>query len=443
MSVPLDRLYHYIENIAKDLHGNNIVIYHFFPHGSKNIENLKPLYYSDWASTVTSPAIYCNDQEPLDWNFYNEECVSNSNWARLCVKNSLNPTIPNNLCKFVNFYGKNILLHSEQKSAECDLYQKNNFILSYYWSHAVISLDWFRFAKYVDQKKSVKKTFLIYNRAWAGTREYRLKFLELIINAKLEKYCQTTMNPVDPDLKLHYTLHKFKNPNWQPVLSLEKYFLPNHTNSCYSADFVLEDYEHTDIEVVLETLFDDDRLHLTEKSLRPIACGQPFILSATVGSLEYLRNYGFKTYHDIWNEDYDLIKNSEDRLTAIIELMRTIAAWDTKTRKDMMIRAQQIAQYNKEYFFSEEFFKLVSNELKQNLSNAITLANITNTSQDWLSRRKEIGKVDAIRDVLSGRVPHPDFDSAPEYFNTITRKNIAKVMAAAVNFSKKKAKSRN
>jgi len=251
------------------------------------------------------------------------------------------------------------------------------------------------------------------------------------------------MTPVESESNLHYTLHTFKNPKWQPTLQLEKYFLPNHTTSCYSADFVLEDYEHTSIEVVLETLFDDDRLHLTEKSLRPIACGQPFILGATHGSLEYLRSYGFKTYHDVWNEEYDLIEDPEDRLNAIIELMRTIAGWDSTTQKNKMIQAQQIAEYNKQHFFSEEFFELVSNELKQNLANAIALANSTNFAQGWLTRRKEIGKVDAVRNILSGRTPHPDFSDSPYYYSAITRKNIAKVMAAAVNFSKKKTSTHN
>jgi hypothetical protein len=437
MSIPLDRLYHYIESVARENYKGDVIIYRFFPHGSKNINDLNPNLPLTWAEKSISLAVICYDQEPLQWELYNVlPNFTTTKWHKTLADNSLLPWYPNNLCKIYNIYDRNILLHSEQRSSQCDLYQENNFILSYYWSHAVISLDWFRFAKYINQKKCVKKTFLIYNRAWSGTREYRLKFLELIINAKLEKYCQTTM---PSESNLHYSLHTFKNPKWQPVLPLEKYFLPNHTTSCYSADFVLEDYENTGIEVVLETLFDDARLHLTEKSLRPIACGQPFILTATHGSLEYLRSYGFKTYHSVWEEEYDQIEDHESRLNAIIKLMRTIASWDSTTQKNKMIQAQQIAEYNKQYFFSEEFFKLVSNELKQNLSSAIRLANSTNTAQVWRTRRKEIGKVDAIRDILSGRVPHPDFNSDPEHFNTITRKNIAKVMAAAVNFSKKKS----
>lgn len=436
MSVPLDRLYHYIEDIARDLHGNNVVIYHFFPHGSKNIENLTPLYYSDWSNTVTSPAIYCNDQEPLDWNFYNDEGVYNSKWAQLCLDNSLEPTILNNLCRFVNFYGKNILLHSEQRSAECDLYQKNNFIPAYYWSHAVIARDWFRFANYVDQKKSSNKKFLIYNRAWSGTREYRLKFADLLIDNGLVDQCQTSVSFADSHV--HYQQYNFKNSQWKPCNNLEDFFIENFTTSCYSADFDLADYNNTDIEVVLETLFDDSRLHLTEKSLRPIACGQPFVLAATHGSLGYLRRYGFKTYDSVWNEDYDSIQDPVQRLNAIVNLMNDIASWDSLTQEYKLKQAQTIADYNKKYFFSEEFSQLIIDELRQNLSTAINEANKNINPEIWLDRRQQLCKVDEIRQVLTAQIPFPDYDKNPKFWSSMTRENIAKVVAKAVKITKSK-----
>ena len=74
---------------------------------------------------------------------------------------------------------------------------------------------------------------------------------------------------------------------------------------------------------MLETLFDDTRLHLTEKSLRPIACGRPFILATAPGSLAYLRSYGFKTFDRYIDETYDTITNSFERLEAIkLEITR-------------------------------------------------------------------------------------------------------------------------
>ena len=40
MSIPLDQLYHYIENVAQEIYSDRIIIYRFYPHGSKNINNL-------------------------------------------------------------------------------------------------------------------------------------------------------------------------------------------------------------------------------------------------------------------------------------------------------------------------------------------------------------------------------------------------------------------
>jgi hypothetical protein len=125
------------------------------------------------------------------------------------------------------------------------------------------------------------------------------------------------------------------------------------------------DYETTEIEVVLETLFDDTRWHLTEKSLRPIAMAQPFILVGTAGSLEYLRSYGFKTFDTVWSESYDQITDPGLRLELIAGIMKTIASWDLATRQQRMQQAQAIADFNKQHFFSSGFFELLQAELRQ------------------------------------------------------------------------------
>ena len=63
MSIPLDRLYHYIESIAEEVHGDSIVIYHFYPHGSKNISNIICLNPKDIGNKWKySPHIICYDQ---------------------------------------------------------------------------------------------------------------------------------------------------------------------------------------------------------------------------------------------------------------------------------------------------------------------------------------------------------------------------------------------
>jgi len=391
MSIPLDRLYHYVEAVAQQIYGDRVVIYRFYPHGSKNINDLNSLRdfsvqpgLGEWYTKTTSPAMWCNDQEPLNHEFYKKNLRINAVYKIFSYT-------PKNLNYERNIFEKALLLHSEKRSYDLRKHLLDGELIPvYYWSHAIIALDWFRYAQHVNQKKHVKKTFLIYNRAWSGTREYRLRFIELLVQADLQECCRTTVNPVEPELGIHYNMHKFINPVWKPQTALEKHFDATPASSTSSADFVLEDYQATDIEIVLETLFDDSRLHLTEKSLRPIACGQPFVLAGTWGSLEYLRSYGFKTFSDVWDESYDLIQDSEQRLQAIVDLMQQLHNCTEKTWTDKMTQARAIADYNRCHFFSQEFFDQVTSELQTNLAGAFRELSQCNNYDAFIQRWEQV-----------------------------------------------------
>lgn len=403
MSIPLDRLYHYIESIAKEVRGDDVIIYRFYPHGSKKIEHLQPLYSDkfNWYQYHINPQIYCNDQEPLNFQAYQNIKIS----SELCYDPIYVDNLPQTGVVFdnlrivqpvgpLNINDCGILLHSEQRSENLDQYKNNQYIPAYYWSHAVIALDWFRYAQHEKQisKKIPKNKFLIYNRAWAGTREYRLKFVEYLISNNLESQCQMQFNTVDPEIQTAYDQYNFINPLWKPNIDLAGYFDQNlHSNSA-SADFDLEDYNNTDIEVVLETLFDDQRLHLTEKSLRPIACGQPFILVATHGSLEYLRSYGFQTFNSVFDESYDTIENPTERLKAVIKIMLEIANWTPAEREHKIAELKRIADYNHQHMFSSNFSNYVLDELKINLHQALLEFEKTNTGKRWLTDYKLMSK---------------------------------------------------
>jgi hypothetical protein len=166
---------------------------------------------------------------------------------------------------------------------------------------------------------------------------------------------------------IHYSDHKFSNPAMQVCgTDLAGHFDKNNSLPTASADYCTRDYQQTAIEVVLETLFDDSRLHLTEKSLRPIACGQPFILAATAGSLAYLRSYGFKTFDSVFDESYDTISDPVERLGAIVNLMNNIK--NSPNPLEMYQQLQAIADFNQQRFFSSEFHQQVVDEFKQNFS---------------------------------------------------------------------------
>jgi hypothetical protein len=191
------------------------------------------------------------------------------------------------------------------------------------------------------------------------------------------QHCKTSLRFVDD--QCHYSNHVYKNTNWRPTNHLEDYFTENTTTSCYSADVDFQDYQVTNCEVILETLFDTSQLHLTEKTLRPIALGHPFLLCGPSGSLQYLRDYGFKTFKSVINEDYDLISDPYERLVAVIKIMKTMTSWSFNEKQQKFLQMQEIAEFNKQYFFNNDFFNLITDELKTNLKQGINQLVDSNT----------------------------------------------------------------
>lgn len=360
MSVPLDRLYHFLYDHCD----RDVIIYHFFPHGSKKPENVSPLLPNKdtgLADSYLNIPVLFHDQEPLSFNDWglipNGFKIPGHPYSKLKVRTN----------RF-NLYDKPILVHSELNSREVEKFEQDGAIPAYYWSHAVIARDWFRYAEHDQQLgvKDIKKKFLIYNRAWKGTREYRLKFADLLVQHNIQDQCITSFNPTDGNE--HYTQHCFDNPTLVPSRTdLENFFPLNAAPSWASADYVAADYQSTEIEVILETMFDDTRWHITEKALRALAVAQPFILCSTPGSLKYLRSYGFETFGQCWDESYDDIQDPAQRLEAIVALMKSVS-------NDSLELARRIAKRNQQHFFSATFMDSVMSEFKTNLATAVTEA---------------------------------------------------------------------
>ena len=151
---------------------------------------------------------------------------------------------------------------------------------------------------------------------------------------------------------------------------------------------------------MLETLYDDPRLQLTEKVLRPIACGKPFILAATHGSLEYLRQYGFKTFGHLIDESYDLETDSVKRLHKIIKVMDDIRSLSVNQKQLLNLEIDKVTKHNRDLFFSEEFARSVMQEFLDNYASARNYCQQHKTGQRWLEFRKLAGQDPSLHDVL-------------------------------------------
>lgn len=391
MSVPLDRLYNFLHSLVD----HDITIYRFWPHGSKKLEDLSSLTpMTSWVNEMTRAHAIFHDQEPLNFDYWTLDDFAKQNAidARsnpmLNTPEYFNYQVPLRLRGLIydNLYDYVLLVHSEKNSKEVDTYSQHGFLPVYYWSHAVIAADWFRYAVHDPVLKyntnNFAQDFLIYNRAWSGTREYRLAFAEQLIQAGLIPHCCTSFAPVDSDM--HYSQHKFVNPNLAITRSSLETVLPQNTHdSVASADYNNQDYAQTGMEIVLETLFDDCRWHLTEKALRPIACGKPFMLVATAGSLKYLRSYGFETFDDFIDESYDLETDPVARLTAVIREMTRISALSASDKIVLWHRLHLIAERNKQRFFSAEWQSSIVQEYVDNTNHAMITMNQNCTGKIW------------------------------------------------------------
>ena len=396
MSVPLDRLYNHLDGLCN----HDVLIYHWAVHGSKKLEDIFPLYHEyanlDWVAMLTTPLMLAHDQEPLNFKLYSEDdfvdCIHQ--WSTKMAGSDatirswvqdLNLRVLFGQSRY-SLYDRTMIVHSEKNSNNLMQYEQAGFVGIYWWAHAAIAMDWYRYAEHdpvlAVNLGQVTHDFLIYNRAWSGSREYRLKFTELIVNSDLHHQCIMKFTPRCNDQ--HYKEFVSANPSLSlGRYDLEDYFDPSSADANASGDYNNHDYQHTAVEIVLETLFDDTRHHLTEKTLRPIACGRPFILAATPGSLAYVRSYGFETFGDFIDESYDNILDPAERLAAICREMQKISQLPQEQKFQLWTKLYQIAQRNQQRFFSKEWQQSIFQEFVDNYNSAMSTMNQYCTGKHW------------------------------------------------------------
>ena len=79
--------------------------------------------------------------------------------------------------------------------------------------------------------------------------------------------------------------------------------------------------------IVLETHFDADGsggTFLTEKTFKPIKNGQPFVLVAPAGSLQCLRDLGYRTFDSVLDNTYDQETNNTQRWLKVKHTLKQI-----------------------------------------------------------------------------------------------------------------------
>lgn len=107
-------------------------------------------------------------------------------------------------------------------------------------------------------------------------------------------------------------------------------------------------YHKSKCSIVLETHFDVDQsggAFLTEKTFKPIKYGQPFVIVGGPGSLQTLRDCGYKVFDQVIDNQYDKIHDTTQRYFALKRSLIKITQV-----KDFYNRCQEDALHNQLIF---------------------------------------------------------------------------------------------
>lgn len=88
-----------------------------------------------------------------------------------------------------------------------------------------------------------------------------------------------------------------------------------------------------------------------------------FVILSGAGFLKNLRNLGFKTFHEHFDESYDDCLNLHDRIQKIVSTLKQIKNMDADALyKDTV----PIRRHNRELFFNNKFYeKFNTNQVKR------------------------------------------------------------------------------
>lgn len=88
--------------------------------------------------------------------------------------------------------------------------------------------------------------------------------------------------------------------------------------------------------LITESKFHSAMPNFSEKTLRAIISGRPFVLLAPVGTLQLLKDLGFKTFSRFWDESYDLEQDSTKRFEKVMFVVKEILEKENLDIEPMM-----------------------------------------------------------------------------------------------------------
>ena len=225
----------------------------------------------------------------------------------------------------------------------------------------------------LNVNKNPSKKYLCLN---GGGREHRVFFLKELYRRKLDQYGHisylnkflggdNTSEFVDIFDPSHLNVLDFHKK-----FQLEKIFLdtPEAYDEWHNRGMSRWTYEDTWFSVVTETLYRPDSTFLTEKSFKPIANLHPFLILGYPGLLKSLKQLGYQTFSDWFDESYDNEYSNPVRFKKILNETKRLSQISNKEWQKMLKEMQPTLEYNRKLLFSKQFGQQIDTLMEQIIS---------------------------------------------------------------------------
>jgi hypothetical protein len=332
---------------------------HLFNHGRDDV--------------IETDFVFFHDQEPVDIELYNDlfnevNCRGTGGLGWKEIDGDWHQ-----LCSLLNKPGHVVV--SERGENVKKMEEAFGWKSHYYFYHGWACLDWFRgydrsFLIPRASQRTPSCTFMSPNRIVGGRRDHRVIFLYHIFKHSLDNnYISAPRVCNYENVDISKVSQKYCNtyPDIEQVLSqahLPRTFqgeLTQQMTSCWLSNFY--EAQNSLIYVPTETIYFGKRIHLTEKTFKAIALEMPFVLVAPSGSLEYLREYGFKTFDGIIDESYDQETDDFARIEKISKLLQDLNNLSTQEKHSIHQACLPIVEHNYNHFYKGNFADILWKEL--------------------------------------------------------------------------------
>lgn len=377
-----------------------------------SLDNFYNIIHANLLDNNSSAAYYFNKFD-FNFNHNNATLISKtetfSNFFIFCDQEPFSQIFFNQLREHFFTPGSMIfdttrIIVNSEKSTE-----KNNFLKDhteikdwYYFFHGFAALEWYRDYQYFPKvENQFTKVFISLNHLMTKDRSYRLNLVANYIEQGIldQGYVSLPLGDVNGTVKSEIFNNKSSLSKSARKLILKNILPLNNPltvdtefpTGTLSARLNISLHQSALWNVVSETVFYHNKLHLTEKTFKPIVARRPFILVAAPGNLAYLKSYGFKTFDQWIDESYDDINDPDQRIQAVTQELKKLCALSDSELQTMHQEMQEILDYNFNHFYGN-FKEIIITEMLDNFKTCVeqipkfdlTKINLTEVKKRWL-----------------------------------------------------------